>query len=187
MVMQRTNFPEKKLIILTNDPSLTAWGYAVMDADKNVLTTGCIKTAPQSKKLRIRKGDDLTRRLSEINQELLSVMDAYKVNYLLSELPHGSQNANAAKMIGAVTGIMQLMSDVKGIPIEWYSEGDAKKALLNKVAAAKTETIGAIHSLYKVPWANKKYHDEAVADAIAVYHAAALHSTFLKFYNHRNG
>src|SRR6056297_3054439 len=98
-------------MILTNDPSLTAWGWAIIDWQDNVIQTGCIKTKPDYKKKRIRKGDDTVRRLSEISQKLIKLINHYNVQYILSELPHGSQNANAAVMIGATTGIVQTLAD----------------------------------------------------------------------------
>ena len=166
--------------ILTNDPSITAWGYAIINNTGRVIDAGCIKTAPEQKKRRIRKGDDTVRRVSEINKVLLNLIKSYNVCYILSELPHGSQNASAAVMIGIVTGIAQTMSDVLNLPIEWYSEGDSKKAVLNKQAATKKEMITAISRLYDVPWTGTKYIDEAVADALAVHYVASLQSPTLK-------
>ena len=175
--MQKT---EKLQTILTNDPSMTAWGWAVVDWNGNVIDSGCIKTAPDYKKKRIRKGDDTVRRVSEINHQLLRTIRRHNVVYVLSELPHGSQNANAAIMIGVVTGILQTICDVKKLGIEWYSEGDAKKHLLDKLSATKQETIDEIDSLYKVRWFGVKYKDEAVADAMAIYHVAQYQSSALK-------
>lgn len=180
--MKRRNFQksQKKLIILTNDPSITAWGYAVLTVKGKILTTGCIKTESQAKKLRIRKGDDTVRRISEINQVLLQVIKQYKVTYILSELPHGSQNAAAAKMIGTVAGMVQTLSDALEIGVEWYSEGDAKKAVLGKNSATKKEMILAMQIEYKVPWTGIKYRDEAVADALAIHYAAVKQSSVLQ-------
>lgn len=172
----RTN---KHLTILTNDPSLTAWGYAVIRNDV-IIDCGCIKTAPEHKKTRIRKSDDTVRRISEINKVLLEKIGTYNVDFLLSEAPHGSQNASAAAMVGMVAGMIQTMSDVLKIPVEWYSEMDSKKFVLGKKSATKTEMINAIKSLYKVPWKRTKYIDEAIADAIAVYHTACGLSPTLK-------
>jgi len=172
----------KDFIVLTNDPSITAWGYAVLDAQDNVLTTGCIKTAPLHKKRRTRKGDDTVRRVSEINQRLLKVINHYKVSYILTELPHGSQNASAAVMIGIVTGIVQTLSDALELGVEWYSEMDAKKCLLGKNSATKREVLNAICEKYDVPWKGVKYKDEAVADALAVHHVAAKQSNVLQVF-----
>ena len=123
--------------ILTNDPSMTGWGVAVLDYAENILFTDCIKTEPSSKKLRIRKGDDTIRRISEINKRLIYIINKYNVQFIVSELPHGSQNARAAVMIGVVSGIGQTLSDTFGISIEWYSEGDAKKALHNRISCTE--------------------------------------------------
>lgn len=172
----RTN---KHLTVLTNDPSFTAWGYAIIK-DSKIIDSGCIKTAPENKKSRIRKSDDTVRRISEINKILLGLIHTHGVDFILSEAPHGSQNASAAVMIGIVAGMVQTISDTLEIPVEWYSEMDSKKFVLGKKAAVKSEMIEAIKKLYDVPWKNIKYHDEAVADAIAVYHTAVGLSPTLK-------
>lgn len=171
---------EKTFNVLTNDPSMTAWGWAVMDLSGNVIKTGCIRTSPETKARRIRAGDDKVRRVNEINVQLLQIIRNNDVCMILSELPHGSQSASAAVMIGIVTGIVQTVSDVLNIPVEWYSEADAKNRLLGKRSAAKQDIIQAISKLYRVPWKNIKYHDEAVADAIAIYNVAKDQSCIFK-------
>jgi len=176
------NNPPKELIILTNDPSITAWGYAVLDTQGIVLTAGCIKTEPFYNKRRIRKGDDTVRRVSEINQRLLRVIRHYKVTYILTELPHGSQNASAAVMIGIVTGVVQTLSDALELGVEWYSEMDAKKCLLGKNSATKREVLNAIVEKYDVPWKGIKYKDEAIADALAVHYVAVKQSNVLQLF-----
>lgn len=171
----------KELTIITNDPSLTAWGYAVLNTQGVVHATGCIKTEPQAKKRRIREGDDLVRRISEINKELLYVMAIHRVNYILGELPHGSQSAVAAKMIGVVTAIIQSFADLHNLGIEWYSEADVKKCLSGRRNLSKQETINLIRNHYDVQWTGIKYKDEAVADALAIFHAAKQQSNIFKF------
>jgi len=170
----------ENLVILTNDPSFTAWGYAVVSKNK-ILESGCIKTAPEQKKRRIRASDDRTRRASEIAGSLLQLIATHDVNFILSESPHGSQNAQAAIMIGLVAGLLVGISESLNIPIEWYSEQDSKKAVLGKKAATKEDMIEAIDKLYDVDWRSTKYIDEAVADALAVHYVATQQSPTLKF------
>lgn len=168
--------------VLTNDPSMTAWGWAVIGFNGNIIDFGCIKTESQHKKQRIRKGDDTVRRCSEISRELIGIIRKYNVTYMLSELPHGSQNASAAQMIGMVVGVAQTISDCFNIGIEWYSEADSKKAVLKKISSTKTEMVTAICHLYKdFNKTGVKYKDEAIADALAIHHAAILNSSTLKF------
>lgn len=166
--------------ILTNDPSLTAWGWAVVNGQGEVIDCGCIKTIPEHKKTRIRKSDDTCRRASLIIQELLRIIRKYKIAFLLSEAPHGSQNASAAVMIGLVVGIIQTLADTQDLGIEWYSEQDAKKCLLGKKTATKDETIKAIRVAYNVKWTDAGYKNEAIADALAVYNAAKILSPTLR-------
>jgi len=176
-----TNRKVTEFLVLTCDPSLTAWGWVIVRLrDDLIVDKGCIKTEPQHKKLRTRVGDDRCRRISELNKQLLHKVKMFKVGYIVSEQPHGSQSAVSAVMVGITLGVMQTMADVLNIGIEWYSEADAKKALLGKKAAVKKETINAINKLYKVDWKGVKYVDEAVADAMAVYHAAVQQSPALK-------
>lgn len=177
---EETHYFLDDIRILTNDPSFTAWGWAVVNMKGMVEAVGCIKTEPESKKRRIRKGDDTVRRISEINHVLMEIIGRHNVQCIISELPHGSQNAQAAVMIGAVAAIVQTIADVKGLPVDWYSEQDAKKHLLGKKSATKKEVIDSISKIYKVPWKGVKYHDEAVADAMAVYNVAKTQNQIIK-------
>ena len=171
--------------ILTNDPSMTAWGWCIMDLYDSIIDQGCIKTETAGKKRRIRKSDETFQRISEINNVLLDVIKKHNVKYILTESPHGSQNASAAVMIGAVAGIVQTISDCLGIGFESYSEGDSKKCLLGKNSATKKETIDAISKIYEVKWTNIKYKDEAIADAISIYNVAMKQSSSLKLLKQR--
>lgn len=168
-----------KFTVLTNDPSLTAWGWAVIQ-NGTVIGAGCIKTQPEQKKRRIRKGDDTIRRISIIVEILFNLIKTHHVNFVLSELPHGSQNAQAAVMIGVVTGIVQTMVEVLGLPVEWYSEQDSKSYVLGKKAATKTEMVDAMYSRFGLPKDKPKYVKEAVADALAIYCTAYNQSPTLK-------
>jgi len=177
-ILTEENSPKR--YILANDPSMTAWGWVVLTSTGQVIEAGAIKTEPHTKKLKVRKGDDRIRRVVELNTELLEIIRKYNIALILSELPHGSQSASAAVMIGIVAGVAQTISNCLEIPIEWFSEGDAKKALVGRSNASKTEIKMQIHSRYKVPWTNTKWIDEAVADAMAIFHVAKQQSNLLK-------
>ncbi len=167
--------------ILTNDPSITAWGWAVLTCKGKVLASGCIKTEPEHKKRRIRVSDDTSRRAGEITRKLIELVKKYNVKLILSEAPHGSQNAEAAVMIGLVNGITVALSECLNIPIEYYSEHDAKKTVLNKRSATKDEMVHAIEKLYdSVSWKNAKYINEAIADALAIHYTASQLSPLIK-------
>lgn len=182
--------------VLAVDPSITAYGWAILSSDSRILDSGCIKTASNHKKLRIRKGDDSISRITEISEVLISAIKTYNIKYIVAELPHGSQSAVAADAIGIVKGITQAIAVCLNIGIEWYSEGDSKKALLGKLSGSKMETMYAIDKLYKVPitkgikvgpkgsvvalWSGIAYIDEAVADSLSIHYTASLVSSVLK-------
>ncbi len=172
----------RPLTILANDPSLTGWGWVVM-RDGKVVNADCIKTTPDAKKKRIRKSDDRIRRIQEITTKLIELYDGYGINYIVAEAPHGSQSATAAVMVGIVIGVLQTFADCFDIPIEWYSEDDAKKCVIGKKTVSKHEMVEAIDKLYSVPWIHIQYKDEAIADALAIYHTACKFSNTLKSHN----
>lgn len=182
--MKRTRKPPPTTI-MANDPSMTAWGWVVLSAEGLVLDAGTIKTEPATKKLRIRKGDDRIRRVSELVQALINIIKKHNVSLILSELPHGSQSAQAAIMMGMVAGIVQTLSIGLNIPVEWYSEQDAKRSLLGKKSASKREIMDRVETWYSqegmMNWRKYvKWQDEAIADALAVYHVARQQSELLK-------
>ena len=175
----------KEKCILACDPSLTAWGFVVMTWDGEVMPwRGCIQTAKSPKKVNMRAGDDLVRRVSEINRRLLEVMNTVDVKMIVSELPHGSQSAAGARMIGAVVGILQTISDVERIPLEWYSERDAKVSAGLKPSASKEEVVTNIRHRYNLRFDystnSERKIAEAQSDAMLIYHCARVHSPFLK-------
>ncbi len=180
--MKRTKNKNSGFNVLCMDPSLRAFGFTVVCKNK-VLFSGCIKTVPNHKKLRIRVGDDYTRRISEINQILADVIKKYKISYFVAELPHGSQSSDSAISLGLMTGIIQSMSDYLDIGLEWYSEGDAKKAALGKQSATKQEMINKMSQKYRVEWPSAKYKKEAIADALAIHYVANRNSHVLKTFN----
>jgi Holliday junction resolvasome RuvABC endonuclease subunit len=173
----------KEGTVMAWDPSITAWGWVILTWDGSIIDCGCIKTVPEGKKSRIRKSDDRCRRITEINIKLIALLQKYNVQLIVSEIQHGSQSAVAATMLGITLGISQTISDCLEIAFETWSEGDSKLNLLGKRSAGKEETIDAIDKLYWVKWTHTKYIDEAIADAVSIFHIARKTSSIIKFHN----
>src|SRR5690606_21011796 len=126
-------------------------------------------------------GDDRVRRIQEIDTVLLEIIRKYKPALILSEQPHGSQSAVAAQMIGIVTGMLQSIGDALSIPVEWFSEGDAKMAVVGARSVAKDTMVGFICDLFECnPWKKTKWENQAIADSLAVFYVARQQSTSLK-------
>lgn len=87
----------------------------------------------------------------------------------------------AANALGMCIGAVQAVADTKSIGIEWYSEGDSKMALLKKRSASKGETVQAVQKLFEWKPCGIAYRDEAVADALSIYHTAHKASPVVKF------
>lgn len=179
--MRRTRF-NKEFNILACDPSLAAWGYAVIDLEGNILDADCIKTKKENKKRGIFKGDDNVRRIDELLDVFMQIIENYHINYIVSELQHGSQNSSAAIGIGATTAILQTISRCNKIGIEWFYERDIKKFLFNRESVTKTEMIEKIKTKLNVNWCNIKYKNEAIADALGIYLTALDKSSALKLF-----
>lgn len=182
--MKRSNKTSTPLI-LALDPSLTAFGYVVVNPFNNkCISQGVIRTSPTDKKLKIRKGDDRCRRIHEINTALLHIINNHNIKLILSEQPHGSQSAVSALMIGVTLGLVQTIADCTDIPIEWYLEGECKYNLLGKRSATKDAIQNAIYEQFPetLSWSSlPKYHKEAICDAMAVYHKGKQDSQLIKF------
>lgn len=177
--MKRTRHDNTAPKILALDPSFTAFGWVVFQNHTRI-DSGVIKTEPMAKKLKIREGDDRTRRIGEIFAELCVVVNGHKIDFIVAELPHGSQNAKAAIMMGAVAAIIAAFDKLLNIPVEWFSEADAKKALLGRISSTKAEVIDAIEETFKDKISGPKYVREAICDAMAIYNCAHMNSPTLK-------
>ena len=168
--------------IMAHDPSLTAWGWAVINQHGIIVDSGAIKTESKAKTNRIRKGDDRVRRVREICIALKDTITKYGITYMVSELPHGSQNSNAAIMVGIVAGIIEATSLWGDIGVEWYSENDAKKSICGNAQMGKDDMVKLVAKTYaSFPNRGVKWIDQAVADSMAVYHVAVKQSPVLKF------
>lgn len=169
--------------ILALDPSFTAFGWAVIHIENkqiSVIDSGAIKTEPTGKKHRVRKSDDLTRRIKEIAETLDGLVREHSPVLIVTEDPHGSQSHSGAVMVGGVKGIIQTLGTCYQLSIEWFSEQEAKKSLLNKRTATKKEIVSAISKIYGENWhTDTMYKDEAIADALAVFHVSLKESTAL--------
>lgn len=178
--MKKENISNVRILVC--DPSLREFG-AVVVCGMNVIYGVCLKTEKTEKKHKIRVADDRVRRIEELASELTEIIEMYEIQYIISELPHGSQDAVAATSLGLVTGMLQGIASALDIGIEWYSERDSKICTCGKIAVEKPEMKERIAQIFEVNWTGIKYKDYAVADALSVYNTALKKSKFLKLLN----
>lgn len=166
--------------VMALDPSLTAFGVAIVGLDGSIIHGECIRTDPSDKRLNMRKGDDRCRRISIIAKRLIAIIDEFGPVAIASEQPTGSQSAISSLCQGAVLSIVQTLSDFSSIPVEWYHEGECKKSLHGRRDVQKAEVIQKIVSKYKYAPMGIKTNDEAICDAIQVFHCFKKNSEMAK-------
>jgi Holliday junction resolvasome RuvABC endonuclease subunit len=153
-------------MILTLDPSLTAFGWAILDKSKYV-AGGCIKTKKE-KGLVVRSDHN---RLKQILLVLISLRDQYKLTEVYYEVPGGSKGFRCAQALAAVRGVVLGFCVASGLKYHEVRVGDLREALLGNKNATKDEIL--VYVKQKIPTFTTKTMDEAtiyaVSDALAVY------------------
>ncbi|MHB8995773.1 MAG: crossover junction endodeoxyribonuclease RuvC [Armatimonadota bacterium] len=135
--------------ILTLDVSLTATGWAVVQAGKRVpeqlVDFGVIETeAPPS----WMEGAVLLKakveRVSGVYAELAELVRRYEPVVLCGELPTGSQGYTSAVAMGSVYGVLGALRESLRLPCEWFIFSDIKLAATGRKQASKLAVQEAI-------------------------------------------
>lgn len=158
------------MIVLGLDPSLTAYGWAIVDRDAKpakVLEAGCISTKP-ARGSKIRSD---SRRLAIIASGVLAAIDrsrkpASRVVRVVSEAPTGGK---AAKALGQTFGLTVAACEAAGVAATFVTPRAVKVASTgipdagkDTVAAGVEKAIGWRSSARTAP------QREAETDAVAV-------------------
>jgi len=155
-------------MILALDIAFANLGWVVFDKGEPV-AWGVISTEPTKKK-NVMVSDDYAGRCMDYSSQLITVIQRYKPKGIVGELPHGSQSASSAKLLGGAVGIVCAVATMHGMPCEWISEGDSKKASLGVRAAKKEMTMDWARSRYPdKQWPKTKGVFEHIADALMAY------------------
>jgi len=163
------------------DPSFRHWGVAfgTLSLDKNdeisikMLGVGLVSTSKSQKK-QVRVNSDDYARAKHLFTTLSGVLNTYDPVLVFSEIPSGSQSANAAKGLGIALGVLSSLD----VPVIQVLPGEAKEQFIGKRTASKQEMIDEAYRLYpKLNWrlnprTGKPIQDmEHAADAVASIHA----------------
>jgi Holliday junction resolvasome RuvABC endonuclease subunit len=173
------------MIVLTTDPSLTAFGYAVVQDDgvaPVILEVGCLKTIayPQRKKGKPKppmlKSEWETLRLKEIGDKLREVCISHGVNLALYEDPAGSKNFNAIRALSEVKGLCIGLFTGLQLPFQAIRAKEVKKNLTSDIDADKEQVAAVvehyfpdIYDSFKEAGFTTKVQRESVYDALGVY------------------
>jgi Holliday junction resolvasome RuvABC endonuclease subunit len=168
-------------MILALDIAFASMGWAVLENGK-VIDCGTIKTEKTKIKL-TRVADDRAARGLIIGAELNGIITSHRVRGIVGELPSGSQNAVAAALLHMAMGVVVGIIATTGLPAEWISPTDSKKAATGRRSAGKDEIMKWCrekHPYYEFPKTKAVF--EHVADAIMAYHGLAPTGNLVKIY-----
>ena len=155
-------------MLLTLDIAFRNTGWVILN--KGVIQSyGTIVTKKDPRK-QVKISDDYASNCTQLAAQLNAIIWSYRPKGILAELPHGSQNARAAKMLGGAVGIVAAIAVCHNLPLELISEGDSKQAALGKKSAAKEEAMDWARKKYpNIDFGNIKAKFEHVADALMAY------------------
>ncbi len=159
--------------IIALDPSLRAFGWAVVEEKNNTTTLidcGCIIT--ESKKDSIQTNSD-TVRLDEIATSLRSTIEIHKPSQLIFENPVGSKSSRANQSLSFVKGLVISAAIFSKIPYAAIKAKSVKENLTRNPDADKDTILMMVRTTYSnfdtitKGWSKVKIY--AASDAVAVY------------------
>lgn len=170
--------------VLALDASLCNTGYTVYEFQEDwvLMEFGIVKTESKSgKKGKLYKGDDMSRRIRKIVEELADVIDRMRPNIICCEMTSGgSKSKSAAAGLATAKAIVVTMCLERGIPLLEVPQDDVKVALHGSKTASKANMKEAACRLYpdlRKPNLSKTASDgfrgdfEHVADSVGVFKA----------------
>ena len=129
-------------MIISLDIGFSNTGWSIFNKG-GLLDIGVIQTKKTAKRM-IRVSDDNVRRCVEIANELDKLKQKHGLQGVLGELPSGSQNARAANQFGLIIGTVGVAAHLLGLPAEWCSQQEVKKAVTGNRFGGKGDVMTAI-------------------------------------------
>ena len=155
--------------ILSLDPSLTCYGYAVI-IDNVLKECGSIKTQPIKGKL-LSVGDTL--RLDFLSKTLITLVTKYKIDEILFEEPAGSKSSRAGVALGMTKGLTIGIANGMGLSYRSMRAREIKELVTGDSTAEKDEIIKIVKQKFpnftKLIKGYNQLQIEAAADAVGVY------------------
>jgi crossover junction endodeoxyribonuclease RuvC len=155
--------------ILGIDPGSIRTGYGIVEiSGKNrmtCLTHGYIAT----------QGKDMSQRLLQIYQGLLSVIHSYQPNEAAIEQVFIQQNPQTALKLGQARGAALVAAAQQALPLAEYSPRKIKQSVVGYGAAAKVQVQHMIKALLQMTEAPQADAADALAIALChCYHRSAI-------------
>lgn len=133
--------------LLALDVGFSNTGYTVWCKSAPV-DAGLLTTAKSTKKS-TRVADDYSDRASKLAADLRTLCQVRNVAGIIGELPSGgSRNARAAVQMGMANAVVSATAALIGLPVEWCTPTDVKKAMTGTRSASKNDIMQRAIDLY---------------------------------------
>jgi crossover junction endodeoxyribonuclease RuvC len=132
-------------MILCIDPGLSAMGMAVLDFDRRLVYTECIRT---EKVERSSASESNVERAKLLSERLFRIAVTMEPKAIACESMSFPRNASSAVKLGVSWGVVASVSQQLDIPVFQESPQDIKKCLCGKKSAGKKEIMEKILTLY---------------------------------------
>ena len=157
------------MLVLGLDPGLATTGYGLVQGDGQTLravTYGVIRTPAHT---------PLTKRLVQLHEALLDVLEANPPEVAAVEELFFSTNARTAMIVGQARGVLLLTLAEAGVPVAEYTPPQIKQAITGYGQADKAQVQEMVRLLLNLR--DRPRPDDA-ADALATsichHHSARL-------------
>lgn len=147
------------MIVLGIDPGTAATGYGIVERTGSRLRAidyGLVETLPTH---------DLPRRLLEIHDAVIELIDAHRPSLIGVERLFFNRNVQTAFAVGQARGVVLLAAAERGLPVFEYGPHEVKLAVTGYGRAGKDQVQRMVQVVLGMPALPRP--DDA-ADALAV-------------------
>lgn len=167
------------LRILGIDPGYAIVGYGVVDCIQNRFSAvgfGAITTAA---------GTPFSERLSDIYDDMVSIIEKYKPEHLSIERLYFNTNTTTAIEVAEARGVILLAAQKCGVSVFEYTPLQVKQAITGYGRAEKHQVMEMVKSFLNLK-AVPKPDDTADALALAVCHGHFSGNLYSRLYSEVN-
>ena len=176
-----------KYKIIGFDPSLRNWGYCIATYDVYArtleFTNGGVIHSKPDKGFKRKNLEDL-QSATQLYSELNTLLKTHQPDYLVAELPVGSQSSRAMVSYATCISLCAVLAygdGQKTIPLFAITPYSIKKEVSGTTEASKEEVINWVKENYPqaYEWVSKypKSKQEHICDAIVAVHCAVSNQT----------
>lgn len=142
-------------MILAIDPTFSNFGYALLNEKLEVADVGVWTTKRDTNK-KTRVSDDDSFRTQQLARQIGEYVINKNIRGIMGERPSGAQTAMALKSFCTANTIVDCISALMGLPVEWCTPGETKMGFVGRKSAGKKEIMDAVAKYYNWKVTDKK-------------------------------